>query len=131
MKCRWLSLFLFVPMLLASAPSDLASKISSLKDAPKSQRFRLMNEIKRDMAQMNAKQRAQALQKLHATMSKKHNAPAHKEKMGARMGETRHQHQEMMRHHKVSPSSKEGQKGHQQTPKQHEASQQSKHQHDQ
>ena len=51
-----------------AAQSDLQSKIARLQSVPKAERFKLMNEIKRELARMNAAQRNRTLGKLRASM---------------------------------------------------------------
>ncbi len=50
------------------AQDDLQTKIAKLQTLPKSERFKLMNEIKRDLVKLNSQQRAVALGKLRASM---------------------------------------------------------------
>lgn len=59
-------LTLFSSFLFANG--SLEAKISKLQTVPKSQRYKLMNEIKRELAKMNTKQRAKALNQLRASM---------------------------------------------------------------
>jgi len=69
-----LLLFITIFISFIFANSSLESKIAKLQTAPKSQRYKLMNEIKRELAKMNTKQRAKALSKLRASMqSSTHN----------------------------------------------------------
>ncbi len=67
-KIIWLLLMLFA--VLEAAGGDLQEKLAKLQTLPKSERFMLMNQIKKELAQMNAQQRRQALQKLRASMHK-------------------------------------------------------------
>ena len=117
MKKRLLTLLLVLPMLLAAAQSDLASKISRLQNVPKSERFKLMNQIKRELARMNAEQRSKAMRKLRASMHGGDKAGQHKGKQGqahrsGMMHGREHngilqQRQEMMPHHQI-PSPERG-----------------------
>ena len=52
----------------AFANNSLESQIAKLQTVPKTQRYKLMNQIKRELAKMNATQRANALNKLKATI---------------------------------------------------------------
>jgi len=128
MKKRVL-IFLVVamPMLLAAAQNDLASKIARLQNAPKSQRFKLMNEIKRELARMNAEQRNKALRKLRASMHRGTKGDGHQKGMGKSMhhiserGEEirqkMHQHQETMHRHEMILPERGGEKNeHRPTP---------------
>ncbi len=114
MKKRVLFFLLAMPMLLTAAQSDLASKIARLQNAPKSERFKLMNEIKRELARMNAEQRNKALRKLRASMHGGTKGDGHRKGMGKsmhhisergeKMRQKMHQHQEMVhRHEMISP----------------------------
>ena len=55
---------------LFAAQNDLQEKLAKLQTLPKSERFILMNEIKKELARMNAEQRQSALKKLRASMHK-------------------------------------------------------------
>ena len=48
----------------ATASNSLESKIVKLQTVPKEQRYKLMNQIKRELAKMNATQRSRALKRL-------------------------------------------------------------------
>ncbi len=50
------------------ANSSLESKIAKLQTVPKSQRYKLMNQIKKELATMNKKQRTKVLNKLKASI---------------------------------------------------------------
>ncbi len=65
-KKFYISLLIFSS--LWAGQSDLQSKIAKLQTLPKTQRFKLVNEIKRQLAQMNESQRKEALGKLRASM---------------------------------------------------------------
>ncbi len=120
-------LLLFVPILLIATPNDLASKIANLQNAPKSQRFKLMNEIKREMAQMNANQRNKTLEKLHASKHKKNITGTNKENMRHKI----HQHQETMHNHDKPSTMKVKQDNHQNPSQKKQHPNQSNSQHDQ
>ncbi len=49
---------------LLGAKSTLAKKIAKLQTVPKSQRYKLVNEIKKELASLNRKQRIKAIRKL-------------------------------------------------------------------
>ncbi len=65
---RKLLLLLFMALFAWAGGSDLSSKIVRLQQLPKSERYKLMNEIKWDLARMNEAQRQKALGKLRASM---------------------------------------------------------------
>lgn len=50
------------------AQDDLQAKIAKLQTLPKLERFKLMNEIKRDLVKLNSQQRATAIGRLRASM---------------------------------------------------------------
>ncbi len=50
------------------AQSDIASKIRKLQTLPQSERYKMINEIKRDLAKLNTQQRAQMIRKLRETI---------------------------------------------------------------
>ncbi len=118
MKKRLLTLLLMVPILLAAAQSDLASKIARLQDAPKSERFKLMNQIKRELARMNSEQRSKTMRKLRASMhggdkTGQHNGKhgqAHRSGMmhGREHNGILPQRQEMMPHHQTPSPARGG-----------------------
>lgn len=62
--------------MLHAGQEDLQSKIARLQHAPKTERFKLMNEIKRELARLNAEQRNKALSKLRGSMKAKGASPA-------------------------------------------------------
>ena len=70
-----LILILTIFISFAIADNSLESKIAKLQTVPKEQRYKLMNQIKRELAKMNATQRSRALHKLKATIhsSNSHN----------------------------------------------------------
>ena len=88
-----LILTLTIIISLAIADNSLESKIAKLQTAPKEQKYKLMNQIKRELAKMNATQRSRALNKLKATIhssnsqsSKMHNNMKHgSHNMGSHM----------------------------------------------
>lgn len=57
---------------------NIEQKISMLHAVPKDKRYILMNEIKMELAKMNAAQRAKALEKLRASMHSSKNKKMHK-----------------------------------------------------
>ncbi len=57
---------------------NIEQKISMLHSLPKDKKYILMNEIKRELAKMNAAQRAKALEKLRASMHSSKNKKMHK-----------------------------------------------------
>ncbi len=71
-KCIVVALFVLLSA-VAAAEGTLQEKIARLQEAPAEQRYRLMNEIKRELAQMNARQRSEALRKLRSAMHAKGN----------------------------------------------------------
>ncbi len=118
MKKILLTLLLAMPMLLAAAQSDLASKIARLQNAPKSERFKLMNEIKRELAHMNAEQRSKALHKLRVSMHGGTKGDGIQKRAGKDMHDTTgrgeemrqkmHQHQETMQRPEMTPPGRGG-----------------------
>ncbi len=118
MKKRVLIFLMVMPILLVAAQSDLASKIARLQNAPKSERFKLMNEIKRELARMNAEQRNKALHKLRASMHGGAKGEGHQKGMGKsmhhvgerveEMRQKMHQHQETMQRHEMTPPGRGG-----------------------
>ena len=127
MKKRVLVFLLVMPLLLTAAQSDLASKIARLQNAPKSERFKLMNEIKRELARMNAEQRNKALRKLRASMHGGTKGTGHQKGMGKsmhhvsergeEMRQKMHQHQETMQRHEMILPGRGGEKSeHRPTP---------------
>ena len=54
--------------LSAAQPQSISQKIQQLKTTPKAQRYKLINQIKRDMVKLNATQRSAALGELRAGM---------------------------------------------------------------
>ena len=74
----------------AIANNSLESKIVKLQTVPKDQRYKLMNQIKRELAKMNATQRAKALNRLkesiHSSNGNMHTHMQHGTKdMGSHM----------------------------------------------
>jgi hypothetical protein len=65
---RWITLFLALSTLTWAEGDTLQQKIAQLQHAPQRERFKLMNEIKRELARMNESQRKEALGKLRASM---------------------------------------------------------------
>ncbi len=59
-----------VCMSLQGADDTLSSKIAKLQTMPKSERYKLMNEIKRELAKLNSEQRSVALGKLRRSLNK-------------------------------------------------------------
>ena len=118
MKKRLLTLLLAASMLLGAGESDLSSKIARLQNAPKSERFKLMNQIKRELARMNARQRSKALRKLRASMhggdqAGRHNGKQGQEHRSGMMQDREHdgilpQRREMMPHYQTPPPSHGG-----------------------
>ncbi len=106
MKKNWFVILLFIPILLIASQSELSLKISKLQHVKKSERYKLMNEIKRELAHLNTHQRTQALRKLHATMHKKDHTKTHFQKTKQML----HQH---LIHHKNHTFKQEMQKNHQ------------------
>jgi len=71
MRQQWIILMLVTSTYLWADAYSLQAKIAKLQTLPKSERFMLMNEIKRDLARMNESQRREALGKLRASMHRK------------------------------------------------------------
>ena len=103
---RKLLLLLFMALFAWAGGSDLSSKIARLQQLPKSERYKLMNEIKRDLARMNEVQRQKALGKLRASMHGKDKGMPHRNgdhtssgmhrREGNGMGERMHQNMQHM-----------------------------------
>ena len=87
-----LTLSIFISFAIAN--SSLESKIAKLQTAPKEQRYKLMNQIKRELAKMNATQRNRALNQLKATMHS-----SSKASYGGSMGNHSHQSTKDMNSH--------------------------------
>jgi len=62
-----LTLTMFISFAIAN--NSLESKIAKLQTVPKEQRYKLMNQIKLELAKMNALQRKKALTKLKKNIS--------------------------------------------------------------
>ena len=62
-----LTLTIFISFAIAN--NSLESKIAKLQTVPKEQRYKLMNQIKLELAKMNALQRKKALTKLKKNIS--------------------------------------------------------------
>ena len=71
--------FLFVLLSFALFASSLEDDIALFKNAPKEQRYLIMNKIKIRLSKMNAKQRASAMQRLFNSIHpKRNNQTTHK-----------------------------------------------------
>ena len=70
-----LTLAIFISFAIAN--NSLESKIAKLQTVPKEQRYKLMNQIKRELAKMNATQRRKALNKLKTTMHTSNSSTMH------------------------------------------------------
>jgi len=97
-KKIWLLSFV-VPLLLYGGGSDLQSRIEKLQSAPKAERFKLMNEIKRELAQMNAEQRKIALRKLMRVKGMHHEGNSKGQGMHTPASRGEHMRQNMQNHH--------------------------------
>ncbi len=114
-------LILFGVTFLSGAQSDLQRKIEQLQQVPKAQRFKLMNEIKRELAKMNVQQRKAALGKLRASMSHGSghaNGMHRKGGMGQGMHRDMQMHEEMQKRHTNPMRYGNGQRGEEQRPAQ-------------
>ncbi len=128
MKKKIISLILFIPMFILANEIDLEAKIAKLQNAPKSERFKIMNEIKYKLSQMNEKQRNKAIHKLRSSIHKEHNL--HKNQKNNDKGlKHKIRHQEKMNTHKRNSHNKnqvENHKKHEnpqkQSPKMHQTS---------
>ena len=56
---------------LLDARNSLAEKISKLQSVPKSQRYKLVNEIKKELVTLNRKQRIRAIKKMEIVLDAK------------------------------------------------------------
>ncbi len=65
---KWMILTIAVCTMLTADTTTLQAKIAQLQTLPKTERFKLMNEIKRELARMNETQRKEALGRLRASM---------------------------------------------------------------
>ncbi len=89
-------LFLF-PIIVSAANIDKKLEyIYSVKD--KKERVRLMNELKKELATMHARQRAEVLKKLQTRMRKKHLNVDHKDIINPHEEMSKFSHQEQMQH---------------------------------
>lgn len=103
---------LFSLLLWAEGDHDLQSKIARMQQLPKSERYQLMNEIKRELAKLNARQRSIALGKLRASMhgggAQRGEGMQHEKRMQKTMQRMQQQklqmpHMEMPRPEKTQP----------------------------
>ena len=125
-KKIWLLSFV-LPILLFSGENGLQSKIARLQSAPKSERFKLMNEIKHELARMNEQQRGVALGKLRASLhgnSKKEHQKDGKRKHSTNMMHTQEHngnilHRQDMIKHQQRPSPIRGGSDHRPVPQNH------------
>ena len=83
-----LILTLFVSFSMAS--NSLESKIAKLQMVPKAQRYKLMNQIKRELANMNASQRSRAINKLKATIHNTNSGNMHGKAKGGNINSGSH-----------------------------------------
>ena len=72
-----------VCLTLQSAQDSLSLKIQKLQSVPKNERFKLMNEIKRELAKLNFEQRSTALGKLRMSLQ---GSKPHKSMQGGMSG---------------------------------------------
>lgn len=70
-KTIFIIMIIFLASIAWSAPS-IDAQIEAIKKAPPKERFRLMNRLKRQLVQMNQKQRSEAIAKLRAKTAKEH-----------------------------------------------------------
>ncbi len=127
MKKTIISLLL-LPISIFANEIDLEAKIAKLQNAPKSERFKIMNEIKYELSQMNEKERTKAIQKLRYSIHKKEN-PHKNRKQNDKGLKHKILHQEKMHAHKKNLQNKNQVKNHQkyenpqhQSPKTHQIS---------
>ena len=64
-------ILLLLVISLLDAKNSLAEKISKLQSVPKSQRYKLVNEIKKELATLNRKQRIKAIKKMRIALDAK------------------------------------------------------------
>lgn len=83
-----LILTLFISFSIAS--NSLESKIAKLQMVPKAQRYKLMNQIKRELAKMNASQRNRAINKLKATIHNTNSGNMHGKAKGGHINSGSH-----------------------------------------
>jgi hypothetical protein len=62
-------LLLAIVMTSISVQADISAQIAQLKNAKKSEKYIIMNKIKRQIAQLNSAQRAKAIRQLRSSMS--------------------------------------------------------------
>jgi hypothetical protein len=74
---KWVILLFALSMCIRADETTLQAKIAQLQRAPETERFKLMNEIKRELARMNESQRKEALGKLRASMHGNGNRAGH------------------------------------------------------
>ena len=94
------------------AQDDLQAKIAKLQTLPKAERFKLMNEIKRDLVKLNSQQRAAALGKLRASMRGK-NSQNMQNQNGLRkqMGKMQHLNENIQNNQKMRHQNQGGKNG--------------------
>jgi hypothetical protein len=88
---KYILLFFLILSVLVGGENDIQSQIAKLQTLPKNERFKLMNEIKRQLAKMNAQQRKQAIGKLRASMQGRYNGKNMQHRYGMHQEENQHQ----------------------------------------
>jgi len=92
-----MKILLFIMILLSTLiSSSLEEMLKQLQTTPKEQRYKLVNNIKRELVKLNSEQRAQALKQLQKNLKVRHKYHIRE---NSQKTELKHQKGMMLNHH--------------------------------